>query len=641
MRRKRIAIFANGWSSENIMRIGNGAWKVAQDRDVDLFTFVDYTALENSAEYNEREFSIFKLPDLKDFDGVILATNSFNLPIETENLSRRVYECGIPAISLEVHLKGMDYIGVNNQIGMEELAEHLFRDHNVKNPLLIAGIKGHEESEERIDITIRVAKQYGVMIDREEVQYGNWSAEGSTEVMEKWLNDHDRLPDAIICMNDVMALGVLNYMRQQGYRIPEDVLLTGFDGLYRGQQQEPVLTSVNHEWETMGKRALELLLDRIARQIDETTGKEAENIEQREVNNEIVQTSMLYGESCGCCVNNKRFLRKPAIDGFATDQHFRHLYLTAKKSITAEAFNKNISEYFSKENWLEGDNFMLCLNPGFFDFLDENNESMVNREFDSNLDVVCALHNGIPRKRMKLTRQKSMFRVAEESDKPGNYIFASISSDNHLYGYGMMTRDFEVVNNNVLYIWIRHLGMYMEQVRSNIGVEYLTKKLERLSVTDGLTQVYNRIGMDQIMIPFMNRVQEEGGSSIFLMVDIDRMKIINDSQGHMKGDLAIQTVAQVLKEALPKDYYISRYGGDEFVCVGEIRNEVSIEAIVEQIQTELLHRMSEKEIDFRLGVSVGGTILEKGRSFDFKKCLDEADSKMYLMKEKHHQEQDN
>jgi len=142
------------------------------------------------------------------------------------------------------------------------------------------------------------------------------------------------------------------------------------------------------------------------------------------------------------------------------------------------------------------------------------------------------------------------------------------------------------------------------------------------------------------MIPFMKRIQEEGGSCIFLMVDIDRMKIINDSQGHMAGDVAIQTVAQTLREVLPKDFYIARFGGDEFVCVGEIRVPTKVEEISEAIQQKLCDFKKENGIDFSLGVSVGGTILEKGTSFELKKCLEEADSKMYEMKEIHHNAQE-
>lgn len=607
------------------MRIGNGAWKVAQDRDVDLFTFINYAAIDYTDEYNKTEFSIFTLPDLKDFDGVILTTNSFNLRRESYYLVEKIQEAGIPAVSLEGHLPGMDYIGVNNKSGMEELADHLFKEHQIFRPVVIGGMKEHEESKERIAVLIQVAKQYGVSIPEENIIYGNWNAERATNELVAWLDHHDELPDAIICMNDVMALGVVSYMKKQGYRVPEDCIVTGLDGLFQGQQQEPILTTVNHEWEKMGRRAVELLLEQIAG--------------RRQVRSEIVQTNMLCGESCGCYVNYRRYPKKLLIDGFATDQHFRHLYKNAKKSITAESFNKNLSSFFQTENWLEGDNFMLCLNKGFFDVSEEHLyefEEKEEREFDEQLDVICALHNGTPKKRLKMTRHQTVFRIAEESEKPGNYIFAGIGSEKCLYGFGVITRDFEVVNNNVLYIWTRHMCQFLEQVRMNIEVEVLTKKLERMSVTDGLTKVYNRSGMDQIMIPFMERVQNEGGSSILLMVDIDRMKKINDSHGHMMGDVAVQTVAQVLSEALPKDYYISRYGGDEFVCVGEVRNAVSLDEVIENIQQRLNIIIGEKNIEFALSVSIGGIVLEKGEIFDFKKCMEAADAKMYAMKEVHH-----
>ena len=89
-KRKRIAIFANGWNNEYLKEFGQGAFQCAKVTDTDLFIFTNYSTHGLNEVDNSGEFNIYLLPDLNDFDGAMFLTNSFNLDSELQYLQEQV-----------------------------------------------------------------------------------------------------------------------------------------------------------------------------------------------------------------------------------------------------------------------------------------------------------------------------------------------------------------------------------------------------------------------------------------------------------------------------------------------------------------------------------------------------------------------
>ncbi|HLX51814.1 MAG TPA: LacI family DNA-binding transcriptional regulator [Streptosporangiaceae bacterium] len=95
------------------------------------------------------------------------------------------------------------------------------------------------------------------------------------------------LPDAVVCVNDQMAMGVLAAFAKAGVRVPEDVAVTGFDDIYPGSLNDSPLSTVHQPMRLLGERACDRLLDRIARP----------NLRRRV---ELLPTELVLRSSCGC-----------------------------------------------------------------------------------------------------------------------------------------------------------------------------------------------------------------------------------------------------------------------------------------------------------------------------------------------------
>ena len=93
------------------------------------------------------------------------------------------------------------------------------------------------------------------------------------------------------------------------------------------------------------------------------------------------------------------------------------------------------------------------------------------------------------------------------------------------------------------------------------------EEVERLSVTDGLTGVYNRRYVTARMEEEFSKAQRYNTALSVLLLDIDHFKAINDEYGHHAGDEALISVAGALQESLREGDMLGRYGGEEFVVL--------------------------------------------------------------------------
>ena len=111
------------------------------------------------------------------------------------------------------------------------------------------------------------------------------------------------------------------------------------------------------------------------------------------------------------------------------------------------------------------------------------------------------------------------------------------------------------------------------------------------------------------------------------------------SPGSGKTTTLIQSI-NLLKEELPKGFMVARYGGDEFLLIGEWDGSFTIESVIKLVEDKLAKVVKEKEIQFDLTVSLGGVVLEAGEKFDLTENLQRADKNMYREKAVHHKSTD-
>jgi DNA-binding LacI/PurR family transcriptional regulator len=92
---------------------------------------------------------------------------------------------------------------------------------------------------------------------------GNWNPAGGATAMHRYLDEH-ALPDAVFCFTDAMAIGALSVLWAEGYRVPDDVSVVGYDDVMDASYTVPALTTVRFEKRDLAETAMDLLIQRIA-----------------------------------------------------------------------------------------------------------------------------------------------------------------------------------------------------------------------------------------------------------------------------------------------------------------------------------------------------------------------------------------
>lgn len=128
---------------------------------------------------------------------------------------------------------------------------------------------------------------------------------------------------------------------------------------------------------------------------------------------------------------------------------------------------------------------------------------------------------------------------------------------------------------------------------------------ERLISVDPLTKLNNRMEMVRFLDTKMKN--RSPGKDLYLFImDLDYFKKINDKYGHIEGDIAITIVADALKSVVRKtNFFVCRYGGDEFVIIGEVKSDFDPGEFREEINRALEEAREKNGKDYILHMSIG------------------------------------
>jgi len=151
---------------------------------------------------------------------------------------------------------------------------------------------------------------------------------------------------------------------------------------------------------------------------------------------------------------------------------------------------------------------------------------------------------------------------------------------------------------------------------------------------DYLTGLYNRKYIDN----YINDLLQSGGgmrgvrSFAALMLDIDGFKRINDNFGHVEGDRAIMTAAEILKKSVRKGDFVARYGGDEFLVILDHSSSGTPKRVIKRIRDSLARFNGNNIKPYRLEFSIGYKLFSGDADLSAKEIFSSIDELMYRNK---------
>jgi LacI family transcriptional regulator len=227
-------------------------------------------------------------------DGILIG-EGFMASSTIERLAARVPVVVIAGTPGE---RAADIVAADNFSGSAAIITHLIAEHGKRRLFHVDGPANSPDTGER-----RMALEH-VLSNHPQAQligsvHGTLSVRSGERAGENLLARHRAaLPDAVVCANDQMAIGMLRALAAGGVRVPEDVAVVGFDDIVLGGLYEPALTTVYQPMRMLGERACARLLDRIA---DPGLSPAVE----------LLPTELVLRASCGC--SGEPVIRQPVL----------------------------------------------------------------------------------------------------------------------------------------------------------------------------------------------------------------------------------------------------------------------------------------------------------------------------------------
>ena len=168
----------------------------------------------------------------------------------------------------------------------------------------------------------------------------------------------------------------------------------------------------------------------------------------------------------------------------------------------------------------------------------------------------------------------------------------------------------------------------VRSLRYSIERHRLQKNLQDLSLMDDLTGLHNRRGFIALAEQHLRMIQRKG-AALLIYLDLDDLKIINDSLGHLEGNRALIVTANVLRACFRQSDILARLGGDEFCVLMTDAGHDSAQQVRKRLQqrTDFVNGLS--SWDFRLSLSVGIADVPVVHQPPLEQLLRTADANMY------------
>lgn len=264
-----------------------GATDAARALDVNLVCTVAGVARDSHEREFEMVYGLVKeLVQPEQCDGIILS-NTFAGFAKRAGFGEFLTRYGsVPMVSIASVDPSVPHIAVDNYQAMRLILTHLIEEHACRHIAILRGPYLQQEAEERYQAFCEILAEYGLVVEPHLVLPGDFTQASGADAIELLLARGEPLPDAIVACNDPMAIGALDALQAHQLRVPQDVIVTGFDDTDDSLSVEPAITTVRQPIYEQGRWAVEALLRYLA------DGTVAHNVE-------LPGTLVVRG-SCGC-----------------------------------------------------------------------------------------------------------------------------------------------------------------------------------------------------------------------------------------------------------------------------------------------------------------------------------------------------
>ncbi len=639
-KRKVIGCIVNNPESQYQSRVLDGIISQCEAYDYDMAVFsplVDVTHFFKEYMYGDQ--NILYLANFDYIDAVVVAST----PLLAYDGGREGIEkvrsilstkCKKPVVIMDSPLGDYETVETDDTAAMEEITAHVLDVHgcNPEKIYILTGAKGHVSSIRRFAGCENEYKKRGFEIKSENVFYGDFWYTGGYALADRIISGELPVSEAVIVHSDHMAMGVINRLVENGIRVPEDVIVTGYDATEEGMMNKVSVTSYLPRVSDMAASTI----DRIHEILEPGSPLKP---------HAVFGDDIRLASSCGCGTSVDYLMKHFEKSSYKRNMDYTQGFIQDNNNVSlliesymmediarSESYEDCLKKIYERtylfrpyghfylclrENWLDmnvsiGSGYpetMSCVIHSVPEDAEDRDESVLHYTDDDSYRFDTSL---------------MLPQFHEERKNPSVFYFVPVHFQGNTLGYAVLQCEtrLRVKPTCMFRNWLRYVNTGLEMIR-------IRNKLISVSITESMTGLYNRRGMD-IRIKEMLENASAEDSGFVMLVDMDGLKIVNDKYGHEEGDAAIMEVSSVLRMVLGKNEIAVRAGGDEFYIIGVgPYDEQKIKDKEGLIRYHINDKNRKSTKGYELSVSIGYCVKPLSEFCKLEELIRMADDAMY------------
>jgi len=573
--KKKILFMLCTWQEAYTQVILKGIEKAVENLDIEIHAI---NAYGSEVEYLAKEVECYLLADVRQYDGVMMLFNGVGTVEYLEKYAAECKKYNIPVVSIDIPVKGTAYCGIDNYTSIYNITDHLIKEHKVTKLHYIGGPEDHPDSVERGKAFLDCLRDNN--LEPYGFSYYGFMRSSGRNAYQDIKTSGKPMAEAYVFANDYCLLGFCMAAKEDGLVPPVDFMATGFDNQPEARNYIPSITTVDRNLEGLGYHSLLHLLDIIDGNAAGDSHKGVPGI-------------TVKGGSCGCVI--ERDIEGQYLE-LLTQLMNRNENDSLQKTTRDRLCGNDTFEQYQQE-------LRKCIeNRGLVDFRIGINKDVFKSDstrtegYDEIIDVYGADTYE------QIHRSEGLIPENFKDDTTKIYWIGTLHCKEKTLGYSIFKFKSSLMDFQYHRTLNETASLAVENIRQSLILSEVNQKLEHLYVMDSLTGLYNRFGYHAFA---GNLYREKNGRVYIVFIDMDGLKIVNDTYGHDCGDLALKGIAEAIKRVYTDTEVKVRMGGDEFLVMGPYVGEDDLNKKEMQINDYLEEYASRTNFPGKLGVSIG------------------------------------
>ena len=490
--RKRYAVLVGQADESYQERFMRGFLRSAFDNNADVCVFSMYVKYQDTAVREQGDSNIYSLLQPEAFDGIVMLKDSIqtaNVPAKLEKWLKESFTG--PVLIVEKESELFPYVITSSYQAMYNVVEHMIEKHGYTDIAFLSGKRWHEHSQERLQAYRDCMQNHGLAVSEDRIVYGDFWYQSGETCADQLASKGEKLPQAVVCANDQMAIGLCKAFTERGVRIPQDVAVASYDSTVEGQTSPMPLTSTVIPAEDMGIYAEDFLRS---------------SLEGREPGSFKEIPRLLIGESCGCSQQESNMLRYSGRrDNWGTqiseEGYFSIFNKMPETLLMQNSLEDFIGTLYSYCYQIPGaKSFQLCLTNWYKYTSVDSGLRLKNEGYPDKMTLAIRYSEDKKNNRASLDEtfdtRLMLPEIYERREKPTAYYFTPVFYETECFGYAALSYGSEPRSYDEDYRrWIGTVCVAFEALRRTLMIVSLQEQMKkhRTSKFAGPNSAYDRM----------------------------------------------------------------------------------------------------------------------------------------------------